>query len=93
MTYSPPSANAPSLRDAVADDSPAIVALVRALAAHIGDVSLAKVTPEGLAAALAAPDPLCRAVVAESAKGDIVGVWPVLGYLLNLGRCSGTVCD
>ncbi len=67
-------AAAVSVRAARPQDSHAIVALVRALAAHVGDERLAKVTPEALAEAGSGAHPLWRGVVAESAAGDVVGV-------------------
>lgn len=61
------------LRAAAPADAVAIVALVRALAAHVGDVSEAKVTPEQLAAAGAGANPSWYGVVAE-AEGELAGV-------------------
>ena len=62
-----------SLREARPEDSEAIVNMVQALAAHIGDAALAKVTPSQLSAAAARPDPLWRGIVAEIG-GGLVGV-------------------
>ncbi len=73
----PPEASATAgivLRPATSADSHAIVALVQALAAHIGDVGLAKVTPEALAKAGSGPHPLWHGVVAEAADEGVVGV-------------------
>lgn len=50
-----------------------MVALVRDLAHHIGDASLAKGTAEQLSAALEEPHPACRGLVAEE-QGRIVGI-------------------
>ena len=62
------------LRPATPADCQGIVTLVRLLAAHIGDETLAKVTPEVLTAAGAGPHPLWRGIVAEAAGKGIVGV-------------------
>lgn len=62
-----------TLRTATPADASAIVALVQALAAHVGDVSQARVTPGQLAAAGTGPNPSWYGVVAE-AEGGLAGV-------------------
>ena len=62
-----------SLRAARTDDAVAIVELVRALAAQLGQAAEATVTPEQLAAAGAGTHPSWYGVVAE-AEGGIIGV-------------------
>jgi len=61
------------LRAAVPTDARGIVALVRALAVHVGESSAAIVSAEAMAAAGSGANPLWRGVVAESA-GEIVGI-------------------
>jgi len=62
-----------SIRAATPADAQEIVTLVRALAAHVGDEALAKVTPGALAKAGEGPHPLWRGVIAE-AGGKAVGM-------------------
>ena len=62
-----------SIRAALPADAAALVSLVRALAAHVGDESQAAVTAPAMAAAGSGPHPHWRGVVAEAA-GELVGV-------------------
>lgn len=62
-----------TIRAATPGDAAKIVKLVRALAAHVGDASLATVTPEAMARAGEGPHPLWRGVIAE-ADGEAVGM-------------------
>ena len=64
---------AAAIRAALPADAPAIVTLVRALAAHVGDAAQVTVTPEALAEAGSGAQPSWRGMVAE-AGGGLVGI-------------------
>lgn len=61
------------IRTATPADAVAIVALVRALAAHVGDPAAVAASPEDMAAAGSGAHPLWRGVVAELG-GELVAV-------------------
>jgi len=62
-----------NIRVATPSDAEAIVGLVKALAAHVGDESQATITPQAMAEAGSSAHPLWRGVVAE-ASDRMVGI-------------------